>query len=390
MPAELLTHAFADLRQTTAPARVRTWGGFDGYERNATGLYVPAAAVVSAYPTAIDLFAGCGGFSLGFHKAGFHVVGALEWDTDAAMTYLVNLGDPTTRIYVPDPERRRHLVQRNDKERKRAGKVRTVVVDGKRTQWIYPDGALTEDGRDKGALQHEPFVDHGEYLTWPSAGQAYLTSSRRQRAGLQPNPPEYGSGYVQDLNTVKPEECLEPVKVFWLADARQMTGADILASLGAERGCIDAVMGGPPCQGFSLAGRRNVYDERNSLVFDFIRLVCEIRPKAWVMENVPGLASMVTRDGELVVDAVCRIAEEGGMGARDNLRQMLEATSGVGVAQRGVRRGGEDVQDGESRSERRRRLRDERKAIKRETAAVAAAGADGATYLQDDLFAEAR
>ena len=54
-------------------------------------------------------------------------------------------------------------------------------------------------------------------------------------------------------------------------------------------GEIDLVAGGPPCQGFSLIGRRLVDDKRNQLVFHFFRLVSELRPRYFVMENVPGM-----------------------------------------------------------------------------------------------------
>lgn len=54
---------------------------------------------------------------------------------------------------------------------------------------------------------------------------------------------------------------------------------------------IDVVVGGPPCQGFSNIGKRLVDDPRNGLVFHFFRLVNEIKPRYFVMENVPGMMS---------------------------------------------------------------------------------------------------
>jgi DNA (cytosine-5)-methyltransferase 1 len=54
---------------------------------------------------------------------------------------------------------------------------------------------------------------------------------------------------------------------------------------------IDLIAGGPPCQGFSFIGKRLVDDERNQLVFHFFRLIREVRPRYFVMENVPGMAS---------------------------------------------------------------------------------------------------
>jgi DNA (cytosine-5)-methyltransferase 1 len=52
---------------------------------------------------------------------------------------------------------------------------------------------------------------------------------------------------------------------------------------------IDVVFGGPPCQGFSMIGKRALDDPRNSLVGHYVRLVREIEPKYFVFENVKGL-----------------------------------------------------------------------------------------------------
>src|SRR5262249_37681815 len=86
---------------------------------------------------------------------------------------------------------------------------------------------------------------------------------------------------------------------------------------------VDLVVGSPPCQGFSSAGKRDVMDPRNSLVFEFARLVCEIQPKMMAMENVPGIVSMVTPEGIPVIDAFCRILEDGHIGAFKALKQSL-------------------------------------------------------------------
>ncbi len=56
-------------------------------------------------------------------------------------------------------------------------------------------------------------------------------------------------------------------------------------------GQIDLVFGGPPCQGFSIMGKRLVNDDRNSLVLEFCRLVIELNPRYFVMENVPGMVT---------------------------------------------------------------------------------------------------
>ncbi len=54
---------------------------------------------------------------------------------------------------------------------------------------------------------------------------------------------------------------------------------------------IDVVFGGPPCQGFSLMGKRLLEDPRNQLVFHFVRLVAELQPQFFVLENVKGMAT---------------------------------------------------------------------------------------------------
>ena len=55
---------------------------------------------------------------------------------------------------------------------------------------------------------------------------------------------------------------------------------------------IDVIIGGPPCQGMSLSGPRKFDDPRNKLYLSYIRLVDEIRPKMFVIENVPGLVGL--------------------------------------------------------------------------------------------------
>ena len=55
---------------------------------------------------------------------------------------------------------------------------------------------------------------------------------------------------------------------------------------------VDVIIGGPPCQGMSLSGPRKFDDPRNKLYLSYIRLVDEIRPRAFVIENVPGLVGL--------------------------------------------------------------------------------------------------
>jgi len=70
-----------------------------------------------------------------------------------------------------------------------------------------------------------------------------------------------------------------------------ISGAEIRNRSTIQNREIDVVFGGPPCQGFSLIGKRLLDDDRNQLVFHFIRLVEELQPRYFVMENVKGMAT---------------------------------------------------------------------------------------------------
>lgn len=67
---------------------------------------------------------------------------------------------------------------------------------------------------------------------------------------------------------------------------------------------IDGIIGGPPCQGFSLSGNRDKKDPRNSLFMEFVRFVKHFKPKFFVMENVTGILSMKTMTNEYVKNII--------------------------------------------------------------------------------------
>jgi DNA (cytosine-5)-methyltransferase 1 len=72
---------------------------------------------------------------------------------------------------------------------------------------------------------------------------------------------------------------------------------------------VDLIVGGPPCQGFSTAGKKNKDDPRNTLFDDYCDLVAAIRPKALVLENVPGFKKMYS--GQMYEAAKERLSELG-------------------------------------------------------------------------------
>lgn len=75
-------------------------------------------------------------------------------------------------------------------------------------------------------------------------------------------------------------------------DIRNWNGTKLLKSFGIDRHEIAFIAGGPPCPSFSTAGKRQSFnDPRGQVMFDFLRIVSEIRPPFFVMENVRGILS---------------------------------------------------------------------------------------------------
>lgn len=66
----------------------------------------------------------------------------------------------------------------------------------------------------------------------------------------------------------------------------------------------DIIIGGPPCQGFSLAGRRNKEDSRNKLYLEYFNWVKLLMPKVFIIENVSGILTFKTESGEKVIDEI--------------------------------------------------------------------------------------
>ena len=67
---------------------------------------------------------------------------------------------------------------------------------------------------------------------------------------------------------------------------------------------FDILVGGPPCQGFSIAGKRDEKDPRNSLFMEYVKYLDYFRPKAFIMENVMGILSMKMANGEKVINTI--------------------------------------------------------------------------------------
>jgi DNA (cytosine-5)-methyltransferase 1 len=75
-----------------------------------------------------------------------------------------------------------------------------------------------------------------------------------------------------------------------LGDITKIDWSEVIA----KHGAVDLIVGGSPCQSFSIAGRRESLDGESRLMFEYIRAVQDVRPKWFLWENVPGVLS--TRD----------------------------------------------------------------------------------------------
>lgn len=90
---------------------------------------------------------------------------------------------------------------------------------------------------------------------------------------------------------------------FELADIKELTSDKIFQSINSlkygnifERGTIDVIFGGPPCQGFSRLGKRDSKDPRNMLFHEYLRIIKDVMPRYVVMENVTGILDMQMLD----------------------------------------------------------------------------------------------
>ena len=89
---------------------------------------------------------------------------------------------------------------------------------------------------------------------------------------------------------------------------------------------IDVIIGGPPCQGFSNMGHRDAADPRNTLIGEFARIVLDVRPKAFVMENVP---AMLAGDTRPLLNRVIEQLDAGGYRITKPLRILTASNFGV-------------------------------------------------------------
>ena len=182
--------------------------------------------------TAVDLFAGSGGFSLGLRRAGFDVVLANEMSVDAEWTYRHNILDDTSGGLFPErPQDPSARVRRGHR-----CEVRRQILAERET--------------------------HDQGL------------ERQMRGG--------------DIRDALPDPWLQS----W--SQHHPEGVDLLVA-------------GPPCQGFSCAGRASLDDERNLLVHEAMRVIRVIQPRIALIENVPG---MLHRHADLICELGLQLSQQ--------------------------------------------------------------------------------
>jgi len=111
---------------------------------------------------------------------------------------------------------------------------------------------------------------------------------------------------------------------FITGDLRDVDAAKVTSAADILPGELDLMFAGPPCQGFSIIGSRVVWDKRNNLFREVLRLVSEVRPRCVVIENVPGL---VTLAGGAYLRAILQGLDEAGYNA--SCAELLAAQYGA-------------------------------------------------------------
>jgi DNA (cytosine-5)-methyltransferase 1 len=218
----------------------------------------------------VDLFAGAGGFSLGLKRAGWKTVLANEYSLDPEWTYRLNL--------MPDDELTKDLKKVRAKFQKKPDMARREVrkrLDKRRTR--------LRDLLDK--LDETSCADKTD----------------------------------QEL-----DELFKTV--FWGGDVADLAKSKFLEEWAKRRKApVDLLVGGPPCQGFSVARHASAEDPRNHLVDHLLKVVDTLKPRAVVIENVPG---MLERHSDRVEGVCKRLVGSGYVVAAE-----LLATAAYGVPQ---------------------------------------------------------
>lgn len=192
----------------------------------------------------IELFAGCGGLSLGLESEGFDLLLANELSPMAGETFAYN-----------------HLGLDLDKN---------GIKNEDPIYWISSEH--TRDNAEA-RLKENPYIASGLYGRISDLDDIEKSPEKLRGSLL--------IGSIIDLNTLLKKPKLKKILQNGLGD-----------------GEVDLVSGGPPCQSFSMAGMRQHSNQRNSLPWAFAEFVRQVQPKMTLLENVTGILRAFDINGE--------------------------------------------------------------------------------------------
>lgn len=199
----------------------------------------------------VELFAGCGGLSLGLKSVGGKMLLANELSPMAGQTFAYNLlGENLSGIAEKASMTDRPL----------------------KTKWLSSRHALRD-------LSARLIENPQEY---PKLGDG-VCDLPSDGVGLQGT---LVIGSVVELNK-------------WFNDSKNKSALDLLKD-GFGHGNIDLVSGGPPCQSFSMAGMRQYSNSRNVLPWEFAKFVQHVQPKFTLLENVTGILHPFIVEGKKI------------------------------------------------------------------------------------------
>lgn len=196
----------------------------------------------------IELFAGCGGLSLGLKSLGSEMLLANELSPMASETFAYNLLNERLR------------------EKSEGSLSKQMIL---KTKWLKSRHSVVELAA---RLRENPQQDLD-----PVDLKCDLAPGGENLKG------SLIVGSVVDLNR-------------WLIDSRNKKALGLLQN-GFGTGNVDLVSGGPPCQSFSMAGMRQFSNARNNLPWEFAKFVALVKPKFVLLENVSGILHPFMVDG---------------------------------------------------------------------------------------------
>lgn len=189
-------------------------------------------------PTYIELFAGCGGLSLGLESLGFELLFANELSPMAAETFAYNLLEEDL-------------------------------------------SAIAENG---GAPKH---------VKWLSSEYPLSELKKRLRENPQQYPP-MGDKSGEVGASISLEELRGSLIVGSIVELNRYLNKNTRLAKELRDMDVDLISGGPPCQSFSMAGQRELGNSRNTLPMEFANFVEHVRPKVALLENVSGILRAFT------------------------------------------------------------------------------------------------